>query len=156
MVALNEGKVDGRKVDGAICPGCDEHCCYPNVRVIDDKYGRQLREVSGWCIGCDVGYIVRQFLNDDGKWLTYEYRKYIHNMNGGPKMSPVGPWVKGYSLPDPAPVVTEPGGDYVKQVELDEGLNKALRTALDVFNKTGKALADLMDIAKKRGEAKNG
>jgi len=155
MVAMNGPNDRGRKIDGAICPGCDEHYMYPSVsNKGPDKYGRELREVSGWCLKCDIGYIVRQFLSE-GKWLTYEYRKYIYNQNGGPKTAPVGPWMQGYSLPEPAPVIVGPGGDFVKQIDLDPEVGKVLQAALDILNKTGKAIVELINIAKKADGAKH-
>ena len=156
MVAVNEPKNDGRKVAGAICPGCDHHIMYPTVsNKKPDVYGRELREVFGWCFKCDLGYTMLQF-KSEGKWLTHEYRKYGYSKGKVPNPVAVGPWVKGYSLPDAIPVALGPGGDYAKQVDLDPEISKALRTLVDIQNKAAKSIIELMAISRKRTEANNG
>ncbi|MBW8017086.1 MAG: hypothetical protein FVQ82_12950 [Planctomycetes bacterium] len=157
MVALNEVKDTDGKVAGAICPGCDEHYMYPAVVEKEpDRYGRQLREVYGWCLKCNVGYEAVQFKNE-GKWLTCRCRKYTYTETEteGSKPVPVGGWVQGYSLPDPAPVVVGPGGDFVKQIDIDAEVGKTLRAAVTILNKAVKNLVELMNIAKKRDGAKH-
>jgi len=152
MVAVNE--IDGKDkyVEWANCPGCDGHYYYPTVESKGDKFGRPLREVTGWCQQCGVGYVVRQFKKNDSMWLTYQYRKYIYRSGQGRVY--VGPWSNGYRLPDPAPVVTGPGGDYVKQTEIDPDLKEVLKKSVHILKSTAESIVELMDIAKKRRKAK--
>lgn len=156
MVALNEPKDDGRKVAGAICPGCDKHYMYPTVSHKEpDKYGRELRVVYGWCLECDIGYNMLQFKSGE-EWLTYKYQKYIYNKNTGPKPVSVGPWVKGFSLPQVAALITGPGGDFTKKVDIDAEIEKTLQAAATLLNKAAKNMLELMKIVKEKSGSKNG
>lgn len=97
-----------------ICPKC-----YRKIEDVtfvtppQDRY-REIRRYFGWCDNCSVGFEVIQFKNKD-KWHIHKYQPYAYRgINND--CSPLGAWIQVQKLPEPAPVVTGPGGQYCRQV----------------------------------------
>jgi len=98
-----------------------------------DRYGRIIRRYFAWCFECNRGFEVIQFAKN-GRWLIHKYQPYTivgHTYHS----KATGEWTILNELPEPAPVVVGPGGDYDKQIELNkecfkllESLQKALKS----------------------------
>jgi len=145
MVKAND-RVKEVYVPGAFCPVCGEKFVLPRVTPSPaGSCGRQIRQVFGWCFQCDRGLAMIQFASGDS-WLTHEYQEYTLDENDKPVLA--GKWVKVFAMPEPAPVVVGCGGDFYRPVNLDPKVEAALKTSTGILNKAGKAVIDLMDIAK--------
>jgi len=96
-------------VEGVVCPVCYKPM--PGTVIIQrpaDRYGRVIRTYFGWCLACNAGCEVVQF-QKDGKWLIEKHRPY--------SPEPLA-WQKVNSLPESAPIVLGPGGDFDSDIEL--------------------------------------
>lgn len=101
-------------IQGMVCPVCYEHFQYPSVmNSVTDDYGRKIRTFYGWCFKCKRGFEVIQFERDE-KWFIYKYRRSIERA-GSEKIQLCNKWLKVSELPEPAPIVTGPGGEYNRQ-----------------------------------------
>jgi len=120
--------------------------------------GYKMRKYCGWCGSCNLGFEVIQFLRttddgrrtadngrqmtddgrqmtDDRRWAIWKYTIYaykiIDDVTEEGKSIRLGEEIILNELPEPAPVVTGPGGDYnqfieVKQAELLNTMRKTL------------------------------
>lgn len=118
----------------AVCPHCFRLLTSPFLADQGkDSYNRELRTYYGWCFECKLGAMVIQFFRD-GRWIIHKYQNYelFDTLN---LCRPSGDWVKVNEIPEPAPVVTGPGGDFTQSHEpakvdlLD--LLKSLKTSLE-------------------------
>ncbi len=110
----NRHRSDGTVKD-VVCPECFRPCEWPKVQPsVTDRYGRTTRIYYAWCFRCCEGFIVDQFERDD-RWAIRAYRKY-RLQNKVPVLT--GDWVVLNDLPEPAPVVLGPGGDFDRHIEL--------------------------------------
>ncbi len=99
----------GLTVDGCVCPQCYRPLKAPAVTESPrDRYGIRLRSYAGMCFHCRQGCHVVQF-EADGKWLINSYLP--HRYETG-KFIGYGDWIEVNPLPEPAPVLNGPGGDY--------------------------------------------
>jgi len=121
-----------KTIADVVCPKCYNSIPYPSMpeQGHTDRYGRTIRTYFGWCFKCGLGHQVIQFLQY-GKWHIHKYQTYrlVSNEN----CKPFGDWIIVNELPEPAPVVLGPGGDYDKQINLDaESINllHSLKSAL--------------------------
>jgi hypothetical protein len=109
----NEVKVEA----GITCPKC--HSQLPYAAVLDvqtDRYKRTIREYFGWCDKCDCGCDVVQFI-DGNTWRVHKYR-YYEPVEGMDAIIPPGEWQMIDELPEPAPIVIGPGGDFDQPIKL--------------------------------------
>ncbi len=119
MVAYNKGQKTDRQnlaVAGLVCPQCFKSLAGSEAIAVsteDDRYGRRLRRYFAFCVGCNKRFEVVQ-LEREGRWFIHKYQSYT-TVEG--RAMPAGDWVQLNGLPEPAPVVTGPGGDYDKQIE---------------------------------------
>ena len=108
--ALEAGKIT---LD-AICPLCFRPVDHKMIPVKADRYGREIRSYMGFCRSCQVGCEVVQFRRDD-RWVIHRYQLYkyvgqnIHCVG-------TGQWTTLNELPDPAPIVVGPGGDFDQRI----------------------------------------
>lgn len=148
MVAVRKEKEPDKNsyVADIICPFCNEKMIRPCVSEVKvDRYDRHLRDFYGWCFDCNTGYAALQFKTTDGKWLTFRYRRYITDVNGENART-AGKWQDLYPLPDPAEVVTGPGGDYTKSHHIDTESEGVLKEACKVLRATSESLMRLMEV----------
>lgn len=103
---------------GIICPECFKELKeYSVISNKVDRYGRELRTYYGWCISCELGSEVVQF-RQNNKWHIHKHRYYAVTIETD-KPLPSREWQIVNELPEPAPVVIGPGGNYDKQINLD-------------------------------------
>lgn len=135
MVSFNEDDqaVGTQTVKDAVCPKCLKHLQSPTVLPAKtDRYDRTTREYLGFCFDCNLGFSVVQFAKDE-RWLIHKFQIYGY-IGKVDSCCPMGKWQVLNELPEPAAVVTGPGGDYVqpfdpKTVELVETVLNALKAA---------------------------
>jgi hypothetical protein len=131
----------------AVCPKCFRPL--PGPRMFPeppgggpDRYGRELRKYLGFCPACNLGCEVIQF-HRDGRWVIHRYQ---HYQIAGSAMHCVadGKWVTINELPEPAPVVVGPGGEFDKQIYPLGITPQAVQTpGLELLSKLRKALEGL-------------
>ena len=94
------------------CPTCrGELCAYVIMTVGEDRYRRWLRRFFGWCMKCDAGFEVYEFVAAGAAWRVHKYRPYKQvDKNCEPVAT--GDWVIVNEMPEPAPVIIGPGGDF--------------------------------------------
>ncbi|MFA5553485.1 MAG: hypothetical protein WDA68_02875 [Phycisphaerae bacterium] len=138
-----EGQVlNDATIADAVCPHCFKQLTKPLLTDQGkDAWGRVMRTYYGWCFACNIGTMVIQFLRSS-RWIIHKYQDYelLDTLN---LCRPSGDWVGMNELPEPAPVITGPGGDYKKQHELSgadlkellSSLQGALNRTLAVINK---------------------
>ena len=125
-----------REIADVVCPMCFKLLPYPSV--VDegvDRYHGRLRTYYGWCPVCERGACVIQFARD-GRWVIHKYRKAIL-LDGAGEVRLVDDWVVLNELPEVAPVMLGPGGDYNRPftpevVGLFGKLKSALQGCVDV------------------------
>jgi len=123
MVALAKEPVELQgTIKDVVCPVCAKPLPYPRIcSHKKDRYGREIRTYFGWCFFCansncdDAGCEVIQFKRDN-KWFIHKYQQYAIDRQHD-TCRPAGKWITLNELPEPAPVVTGPGGDYDKSIE---------------------------------------
>jgi len=110
MVAI--AKEEKQTETGVICPMCFRVIKKFALSSKRDRY-RIIRTYYGWCDECNTGCEVIQFYCPNTKtgWLIHRYRLF-KILEGNEKPQPVTTWLTMNKLPEPAPVVTGPGGDY--------------------------------------------
>ena len=152
MVAM--AKNDKDVMAGVVCPACYKKLIAASIvgGGFDKRYQSCVRTYFGWCFECSHGYEVIQF-EKDGNWLIHKYMDYTINAQTH-HSRPSGKWQVLCSLPEPPLVMTGPGGDYVKPMnikptKLDVEIEKTLRSIIEIFQKTSNALVELLAIAKK-------
>lgn len=126
------------KLTDIVCPQCFSQLS--NATIIEptiDRYNRTTRQYFAWCLKCERGYEVIQFLIND-HWHIHKYRLY-KVIGQTINCEPIGNWITVEDLPEAPLMVIGSGGDYDKQIDL-KGLLEALRTAL---NSTTKVLEEL-------------
>lgn len=99
-----------------ICP----HCYHPlkgssAFGAEADRYGRITRKYFGWCLQCDMGCEVVQFIAES-KWHLHRFRYWRKTGEFG--VNRADEWVDVEPLPQAPPVLTGPGGDYDQAAEL--------------------------------------
>lgn len=121
-------------VQDVVCPKCFKPLVAPTlVNKGTDNYGRQLRTYFGWCFECDLGAEVIQFFRDQ-RWLIHKYQHY-DLIAEYKQCKPSGRWVTLNELPEPAPVITGPGGDFVQLHDIQCDTIKKAVGALDAVKK---------------------
>jgi len=125
-----ENQEQREAVRDVVCPKCFKDISESAVVLSGQKrYGRELRTYFGWCLDCQLGFEVIQFLQDE-KWFIHKYRYYAASLD---RPIPSKQWQLINDLPDAPVVVIGPGGDYDKQINLNAEcfqLLKALQKAL--------------------------
>ena len=130
---------------GIICPQCYNLLKgYSLYHCENDKYGRNFRNYMGWCSHCDIGFEVVQFLFSE-KWYIHKYRYYAAVVPDG-KQVPDSNWKIENCLPAPAPVVTGPGGDYVKPFDPAEINIDAIKTMLAALKAAAGSIECLLHV----------
>ncbi|MFA5760770.1 MAG: hypothetical protein WC877_03330 [Dehalococcoidales bacterium] len=120
-------------VADAVCPHCFKLLSDPAVIDEDiDSYKRRLRMYLGHCPECSAGFEVIQFQRDQ-RWVLHRYRDYLQHK--------AGQWITLNELPLPAPVVTGPGGDYMKYHELQL---VTLKNVIETLEKAKQALIAIL------------
>lgn len=99
-----------------VCPKCFKPMVATQIIPQPDRYGRKIRRYLGFCTGYNLGSEVWQF-ERDGRWVIHKYQVYAY-VGQLTHCQASGKWVTLNDLPEPAPVVTGPGGDYDKQIKL--------------------------------------
>jgi hypothetical protein len=122
-------------IPDCVCPICFKPTAYPRIEAVADRYGREIRQCLEFCTACKLGSEMVQFKRD-GWWVTYKYQvnAYVGELT---HCQASGKWVTLNDLPEPAPVVTGPGGEYDKQITLTEQdvmLLSTLRRGLESFS----------------------
>ena len=117
-----QGRVDQGKegqVAGMTCPKCSGEVPGASLSQLKgDGYGRLTRTCFGWCLACSIGFEVVQF-RCEGNWHVHKYRYYAAFVANRP--APERGWTIVNELPDPAPIVLGPGGDFRQPIELGGG-----------------------------------
>jgi len=139
--------IEAKPAVGCICPKCFRELMGPTVAGERDRYGRIIRSYFGWCVSCDVGFEVVQFKQENTKfgWLINRYRLF-KKLEGSEKPQPVTAWLTINELPQPAPVITGPGGQYDKPFE-PETIN-LIETLLNALKATTRTVESLLKLAK--------
>jgi len=130
-------------IDGAICPLC--YGLLPHPAILEqktDNFGRTIRRYFGWCLKCNSGYEVMQFLQAE-KWHIHKYQiyRFIGNIM---HCAPIGEIIDVQDLPLPAPVITGPGGDYNRQHDLNKEISDLLHTLKGAMSKVCELLDELL------------
>jgi len=108
-----------------VCPNCLSRVpAYSVTFEGPDRYGRTVRNYFTWCAKCDRGFEVVQFLAD-GNWHIHTYRYWL--AVGVDKPVPQAGWTVVNQMPEPAPIVIGPGGDYDRQFTLTPSARKKVR-----------------------------
>lgn len=138
----NEQKV-AHLVPGIVCPNCFKSLMgFCMLRSWRDRYARRLRQYMGWCLDCQTGSEVVQFLADE-KWTIHKHRYYAVVIQDG-KTVPTGDWQTMNELPEPPAIVTGPGGDYCRGYDPKTiGLMKTVLNALKATTKTVETLLSM-------------
>jgi hypothetical protein len=117
MVDIADANQAGQKAAGIECPLCRKPVTKgASVWERPDRYGRQLRNCYVWCLGCGCGFHIVQFMADDGRWRDHKYIRYVRGQRGS--AGPCSDWVVVAELPEPAPVVVGPGGEFDEGYDL--------------------------------------
>ncbi len=117
-----------------ICPACYKPMAYPRIEDIADRYGRELRRYFGFCPSCNLGSETIQFKRE-ARWVIHRYQVYAY-IGQLTHCQASGKWVTLNELPEPAPVVIGPGGEYDQQIRLTKGdvmMLSTLRKGLEAF-----------------------
>ncbi len=132
---------------GVICPKCFRELAGKLVLpTYTDRYKRIIREYYGWCDKCDVGFEVVQFkMQVKGGWRIHKYRLY-RACDQDDKPIPTTGWLIVNHLPEPAPVVTGPGGEYDKSFTPET--IELVETVLTALKATVKTVESLLKLAK--------
>ena len=113
---MEAGKITGSTQIDCACPACNQVLPYPVVIPLPDRYGRELRKYLGFCPACNIGCETIQFRRD-GRWVIHKYQVYLYvTKNVNEPCKPTGKWITLNDLPEPALIVTGPGGGFDKQV----------------------------------------
>ena len=143
-------------VKDVVCPNCFHELPFPEiVSQGTDRYGRELRTYFAWCFNCDIGCEVIQFAKDTPTGKRWAIHKYQHYKLVGQANCciPTGQWKILNELPEPAPAVTGPGGDYDKHFEPETiELVKTMLTALKSATQT---IENLLKIVSRNSKVKN-
>jgi len=127
-----------------VCPECFISIWGTGVITeIPDPYGRVMRRYFGYCEKCGFGWEVVQFKRD-GRWLINKYHA-VSRCDGLPFAS--GCWEILNILPEPAAVVTGPGGDYIKPMEIKT--TDVIRRCIDTCRTLANVFTDLLKIQEK-------
>jgi hypothetical protein len=83
------------------CPSCKNSLTsFKFSRTItNERFGITTRTYYGWCLDCNIGCEVEQFLSD-GRWLIHRWRRYSNY-----KKPKAGHWHIVSELPVPAVVI---------------------------------------------------
>jgi len=98
----------------AVCPKCFRPLPGPRMFDEPDRCGRELRKYLGFCPACNLGCEVIQFKRD-GRWVIHRYQ-YYPVVDTAMHCVGLGKWVMLNEMPEPAPIVLGPGGEYDKQI----------------------------------------
>ena len=133
-----------------VCPECNKQLGnYTAILIKGDRYGRETREYYGWCAGdCDQGYEVVQY-KQGNRWHIHKYR-YFAAISDGTGVVPSKKWQVVHELPEPAPVVIGPGGDYDKAVDIVAAQFKLMDTLLGPMEKVVRVLKQLKELRKRK------
>jgi hypothetical protein len=93
----------------------------------------KLRSYLGFCFECNCGCEVVQFVVGE-RWLIHKYQKY-NLVASGIACEPTGEWIELNKMPQPAPVVLGPGGEYDTHINLLPVI-KSVQQIIDTLNKT--------------------
>jgi len=142
-------KADQGVSTGIVCPQCFKPA--PGALIFEsqtDRYKRTTRRYFGWCTGCNFGFEIIQF-SKDKTWHLHKYKPYRIVIIGkyNHYVSP-GQWRVICELPEPAPIVTGPGGEYDKSVELNAGCFNALLMLQKTLQKTTRLVEQLLKAVK--------
>jgi hypothetical protein len=121
-----------------------------------NRYQTEFRTYLGYCQKCNCGWEVIQFKRE-GRWVIHKYQKYLIKQVGSDGCSfvspmkelppirqcgPSGKWIQLNELPEPAPVIMGPGGEY------DEGFtpetSELLVNLQKAFNAVNQAIKCLI------------
>ena len=125
-----DGQTGGTTQVDAICPKCFKPLANPKVMLEPDRYGRELRKYLGFCPACSIGCETIQFKRGR-RWVIHRYQVYAY-IGTNIHCQAMGGWTTLNDLPEPAPIVVGPGGDFDNQItpQVGELLGK-LRAALE-------------------------
>ncbi len=133
-----------RMVKGAICPRCFKPVMYPAVLgATTDGYAREVRQYLGWCLECRAGFAVYQFRQNE-KWYIHKYQ--LYELEVGETKG--GLWQIINPMPEPAPVVIGPGGDYRKPIDIKTA--NLLKQCIGAFRKLCEVLGLLLKSETKK------
>lgn len=138
-------------VDGCVCPQCFKPLKAPTVvNHPTDRYSPRTRSYTGMCFACRQGCRVFQFKRD-GNWLIHRFQPHLYKSGA---FVGYGDWIEVNPLPEPPAVLTGPGGDYDKPLDItDDPVVKIFRNAFDILSETAKAFGELIqDLKKIRGD----
>jgi len=131
-----------------VCPVCFRPTLSAGLKYYDDRYGRNLRRYLGWCRDCLKGFEVIQFARDN-RWVIHKYQLYLYGFKTGKSFrKTISKEQILNDLPEPAPVVTGPGGDYDKQCDLSDINLHALEAIYTVLKNSAKAIKNLINLHK--------
>ena len=148
MIAFPKENQTQQQTDkDVVCPKCFKPLQGKSVlQTIPDRYGRKLRKYFGWCIENQAGFEVIQFLKDN-HWHIHKYQ--LYRAISPNIYRPEKKWIVLNELPEPAPVVVGPGGDFDKQITLDvTTILKNLQSILETTSQTIKNLIKMAELKK--------
>ena len=122
-------------IEAVVCPQCFKPIQAQVLPAQTNRYQTEFRTYLGYCFKCNCGWEVVQFKKTQGDppvalWLIHKYQKYPVRMMGTDgcsathpmgmdtiveKCHPSGKWTMLNEMPEPAPVLTGPGGEYDKE-----------------------------------------
>jgi len=147
----NQDTVRAVTIKGVVCPECNSLIQLPLITGVDhclhecpERYIQTaMRRYFGWCLDCKCGAEVIQFQDGD-LWRINQYRMY--RQAAGEKPTPITGWIKLNELPQPAPVVTGPGGCYDKPAQLTVVTIPAasLKAVHNVLQNSAKVMGELL------------
>lgn len=121
-----------------VCPKCFRPLPGPRMFNEPDRYGRQIRKYLGFCPACNLGCEVIQFRREE-RWVIHRYQLYPY---AGAIWQGTGKWVTLNEMPEPAPIVVGPGGEFDKQV-YPVGITPTLAPGVELLKKFRQALEGL-------------
>ena len=132
-------------VRDVVCPKCFKDISEPAVVLSrPERYGTKLRTYFGWCLDCQLGFEVIQFLQDK-KWFIHKYRYYAAALD---KPIPSKQWQLVKNLPDAPVVVIGPGGDYDKHININAECFQLLKALQKALKSTSELLGYLLKAKK--------
>lgn len=130
-----------------ICPKCFKPLQHPVVTGQGtDRYKREMRTYYGWCFECEQGCLVIQFKRE-GRWVIHKYRR-ATLLDGSGQCHLKNNWQVLNELPEPAPVVVGPGGDFDKQITPE--VTTILKSLQSIFEKTSEILKNALKIVEQK------
>ena len=151
MIAFAKENQTQQQTDkDVVCPKCFKplpKLSYTLFPIKKDRHERKLRTYFCWCNECKIGSETIQF-ERDGRWVIHKYQIYGVSIKQL-YCTTTGKWIVLNELPELAPVIVGPGGNYDKQIIPDvTAILKNLQSIFETASQTIKNLLKITELKK--------